>query len=243
MSNEIPNRSHKGLIITLCIIGGTILTILIIAVVGAYAYFKKEAEIDRLLALEQEMLSYVEACEEMPMEEEAFQIVEIEESPENAIVDNNAGTAGAETSSDSDEGTAAPYTGVDDISSRDEIHHDEVIVEEPAKPEEDETVFAAVEQMPQFPGGDAEMLKFISNNIVYPAAAAENNIQGRVVVQFVVKKDGTIGEVKIARGKDPDLDKEAIRVVKSLPRFVPGKMNGQAVNVWYTLPVNFKLQG
>lgn len=69
----------------------------------------------------------------------------------------------------------------------------------------------------------------------------ENNIQGRVVVQFVVTKTGTIGEVKVIRGKDPDLDKEAIRVVKSLPKFIPGKMNGEVVNVWYTLPINFKI--
>ncbi|MDE6317852.1 MAG: energy transducer TonB, partial [Muribaculaceae bacterium] len=77
----------------------------------------------------------------------------------------------------------------------------------------------------------------------YPTMAMENNVQGRVVVQFVVTKDGSIGEVKVARGKDPDLDKEAVRVVKTLPKFIPGKMNGQAVNVWYTLPINFKLQG
>ena len=73
--------------------------------------------------------------------------------------------------------------------------------------------------------------------------AMENGVQGRVVVQFVVTKDGSVGQVKVMRGKDPDLDKEAVRVVKSLPRFIPGKMNGQAVNVWYTLPISFKLQG
>ena len=73
--------------------------------------------------------------------------------------------------------------------------------------------------------------------------AMENNIQGRVVVQFVVTSTGKIGEVKVVRSKDPDLDKEAVRVVKSLPNFIPGKMNGQAVNVWYTLPITFKLQG
>lgn len=71
----------------------------------------------------------------------------------------------------------------------------------------------------------------------------ENNIQGRVVVQFVVTKNGSIGEVKVLRSRDKDLDNEAVRVVKSLPNFIPGKMNGQPVNVWYTLPVTFKLQG
>ena len=121
-------------------------------------------------------------------------------------------------------------------------HKDEIIVEE-KKPVEENKVFTAVEQMPQFPGGEAELMKYIQKNLKYPPVAMENNIQGRVVVQFVVTKTGKIGEVKVARGKDPDLDKEAVRVVKSLPDFIPGKMNGQAVNVWYTLPITFKLQG
>lgn len=83
----------------------------------------------------------------------------------------------------------------------------------------------------------------MSENIRYPSVAQENNIQGRVVVQFVVTKTGSIGQVKVVRSKDPDLDKEAVRVVKTLPKFVPGKMNGHAVNVWYTLPITFRLQG
>ena len=120
-------------------------------------------------------------------------------------------------------------------------HKDEIIVEE-KKPVEENKVFTAVEQMPQFPGGEAELMKYIQKNLKYPPVAMENNIQGRVVVQFVVTKTGKIGEVKVARGKDPDLDKEAVRVVKSLPDFIPGKMNGQSVNVWYTLPITFKLQ-
>ncbi len=128
--------------------------------------------------------------------------------------------------------------GTDDLNVVRE-YKDEIVVEE----KKEEQVFTAVEQMPQFPGGDAELMKYISSNIKYPTMAMENNIQGRVVVQFVVTKTGKIGEVKVVRSKDPDLDKEAVRVVKSLPNFIPGKMNGQAVNVWYTLPITFKLQG
>ena len=105
-----------------------------------------------------------------------------------------------------------------------------------------EEVFVAVEQMPEFPGGEVKLLEVIESNINFPANAAEKRIQGRVVVKFVVKKDGNVGEVIVLRGKDPDLDKEAVRVVKSLPKFIPGKMNGQPVAVWYTVPVNFKLQ-
>lgn len=122
-------------------------------------------------------------------------------------------------------------------------HKNEVIVEEKKPEPEKEEVFRAVEQMPRFPGGEAELMKYLSSHINYPTMAMENNVQGRVVVQFVVTKTGKIGEVKVVRSVDRDLDKEAVRVCKTLPDFIPGKMNGQAVNVWYTLPVSFKLQG
>ena len=121
-------------------------------------------------------------------------------------------------------------------------HKEEVVQEKPREEKKKEEVFTHVEQMPKFPGGDAELYKFISNNLNYPAMAIENNVQGRVVVQFVVTKDGSIGNVKVVRSVDRDLDNEAIRVCKKLPKFIPGKQNGQPVNVWYTLPVTFKLQ-
>lgn len=129
--------------------------------------------------------------------------------------------------------------GTDDVTVVREVKN-EVVVEEKKAPEP-EKIFTAVEEEPQFPGGISELYKWLSNNIRYPEMAAQNNIQGRVIVQFVVEKDGSVGEVVVKRGKDPDLDKEAVRVVKSLPKFIPGKMNGQSVRVWYTLPINFKL--
>ena len=122
---------------------------------------------------------------------------------------------------------------------------EEVVVEKKEeKPKEvKEEIHTLVEQMPQFPGGDAALMKYLSSHINYPPMAAENGVQGKVILQFVVEKDGRVGEVKIARSVDKDLDKEAIRVVKSLPKFTPGRQNGYPVRVWYTLPVNFKLQG
>ena len=121
----------------------------------------------------------------------------------------------------------------------------EVVVEQPAeKPKEAAVqVFHSVEQMPQFPGGEEALLRYLSSHINYPPMAAENGVQGRVTVQFVVDKTGRVGEVKIVRSVDKELDKEAVRVCKSLPKFTPGRQNGQAVAVWYTLPVTFKLQG
>ena len=122
---------------------------------------------------------------------------------------------------------------------------EEVVVEDrkpvvEAKPEE---IFKSVEQMPQFPGGEAALMKFLASHINYPPMAAENNVQGRVVVQFVVDKTGKVGEVKVVRNVDKDLDREAIRVCQALPKFTPGRQNGRPVSVWYTLPIQFKLQG
>ena len=96
--------------------------------------------------------------------------------------------------------------------------------------------------MPEFPGGVAELMKYLMTHIQYPANAAKNNIEGRVVVQFVIEKTGEIGEVKVVRSIDEELDAEAVRVVKELPKFEPGRQDGEAVAVWYTLPISFKLQ-
>ncbi len=131
--------------------------------------------------------------------------------------------------------------GAEDFTSQDQLKKEVVVVEEPVK-HEPAKIFEAVEQMPTFPGGEAALYKFLSDNINYPAEAAEEGVSGRVVVRFVVTKTGAIDQVTIARGKHPALDKEAMRVVKKLPKFIPGKQNGENVNVWYTLPVNFKLQ-
>ncbi len=180
-------------------------------------------------ALPEEILNTVKATELAIVRDEEV-VEEIKSQDELKDTDTAVGTT------DFDKGT-------DDLNVVRE-HKNEVIVEE-KKPEpvDDNKVFDVVEQKPQFPGGEAALIKYVAEHIRYPAMAQENNIQGRVVVQFVVTKTGAVGEVKVVRGKDPDLDKEAVRVVKSLPKFVPGKMNGHAVNVWYTLPIQFKLQG
>ena len=110
-------------------------------------------------------------------------------------------------------------------------------------PKEEETkVFDVVEQMPSFPGGDAELMKFLSTHIKYPVVAEENGIQGRVIATFVVERDGSITDVKVIKSVDPSLDKEAIRVLKSMPKWIPGKQNGSTVRVKYTVPVTFRLQ-
>ncbi|MBP3789015.1 MAG: TonB family protein [Prevotella sp.] len=136
--------------------------------------------------------------------------------------------------------------GTFDVKGNDEeqgevLKAKEVIADE--KPKEEETkVFDVVEQMPEFPGGQAALLKWIGDNIKYPAIAEENGIQGRVVCTFVVERDGSVTDVQVARSIDPSLDKEAIRVLKKMPKWIPGKQNGSAVRVKYTVPVTFRLQ-
>ncbi|MDE7116315.1 MAG: energy transducer TonB [Muribaculaceae bacterium] len=121
---------------------------------------------------------------------------------------------------------------------------EQVIVKEPepeVKPKEEE-IFVAVEQQAEFPGGQAAMMKWLSNNVRYPESAQQNDIQGRVIVKFVVEKDGSIGHAEILKGVDRDLDREAIRVVKKMPKWQPGKNNGVAVRSYFNLPVVFRLQ-
>lgn len=116
-----------------------------------------------------------------------------------------------------------------------------VIVNNPA-PVEEIFNLAVVDHAPSFPGGEKAMYEWLSKNINYPVIAQENNIQGRVTLQFVVGKNGEIIDIIIARGVDSSLDKEAVRVVSTMPRWIPGKQGGNAVKVRYTLPVQFKLQ-
>ena len=239
---------------------------LILVLIGGYFwgmysdYRREQRELELQAQLEQQLADIAAAEAEEPEEvEEVPQAVE-EPQREEALPEEILNTI-----KDTEISIAADEEVTEDITSKDDVaestaaagsttfdqgtddlnvvrgHKEEIIVEEKHEPVKEE-IFTAVEQMPQFPGGEGELLKYISTHIKYPTMAAENNIQGRVVVKFVVKKDGQVGDVVVLRGKDPDLDKEAVRVVKTLPDFIPGKMNGQAVSVWYTLPINFKLQ-
>jgi protein TonB len=130
--------------------------------------------------------------------------------------------------------------GTNDLNKQ--VVKEMVIAEE--KPVEEEKVYniAVIEQQPMFPGGQEAMYKWLSEHINYPAAASEEGVQGRVVVEFIITKTGAVENVHVVRGRHPALDKEAVRVVKAMPKWTPGRNNGQPVKVTYTLPVSFKLQ-
>ncbi|MCD7925623.1 MAG: energy transducer TonB [Bacteroides sp.] len=154
---------------------------------------------------------------EAPKVEEVLQIVENDAKVEESTIQNSEETGQAV-----------------------EVKYVPVQVEE-EEPEEQQ-IFQVVEEMPEFPGGMGECLKFLGNNIKYPTISQENGVQGKVIVQFVVNKDGSIVDPVVVRSVDPYLDKEALRVIKAMPKWKPGKQRGKAVRVKYTVPVTFKLQ-
>ncbi len=121
---------------------------------------------------------------------------------------------------------------------------DSVVYTEPVTPEipAEDKVFVGVEEKPEYPGGNPALFKYISENLIYPPDAQKNNIQGRVILKFVVNRNGSVDRIEIIRSIDSLLDNEAIRVVKTLPKFRPGKQGGVPVPVWFSLPVLFKIE-
>ncbi len=136
---------------------------------------------------------------------------------------------------------------VEDIEINAEVEQTEIIEEYVAPEVEEEEVveqeiFQIVEEMPAFPGGEQKLLEYVAKNTKYPQIARESGIQGRVFIGFVVEPDGSVSNVKVLRGIGGGCDEEAVRVIKSMPKWKPGKQRGKAVRVSYQIPVNFKLQ-
>jgi len=153
----------------------------------------------------------------------------IQEVQELQIVDDDVQTESIEVTSE-------------DNQQEEVVIHAPVEIEEKEEEEDEQTIFVVVETMPEFPGGQQALFKYLNESVKYPVIAQENNVQGRVIVQFVVEKDGSVTDVQVVRSVDSSLDKEAKRVISSMPKWKPGKQRGKAVRVKYTVPVNFKLQ-
>ena len=133
----------------------------------------------------------------------------------------------------------------DDIEIEDEIEIEDIETEEDEiiyiEEEEDDEFFMVVETMPEFPGGELGLIKYIQRNVKYPPIAKEYNITGKVYVNCIIEKDGSVSNVKVVRGVDKNLDAEALRVIKSLPKYIPGTQRGEPVRVMFTIPINFRL--
>ncbi|MCH5214299.1 MAG: energy transducer TonB [Muribaculaceae bacterium] len=239
---------------------------LAIVIVGVIAYTKISDHLDALraeeLLLERERMQQIEMAqeEEVPEEEEPEEQKfeqELPEVPEEvlatvqvtqiAIVDADKVKNEVMTMDEQKEDNTArgvvTQEGSDDADKFQAVKEQVVVVEEKPKEEpKPDKIFEAVEQPAEFPGGQSALTKWLSNNIRYPEQAQQNGVSGRVIVRFVVEKDGSIGNVTVLKGVDKDLDNEAIRVVKRMPKWQAGKNNGQAVRSYFTLPVTFKLQ-
>lgn len=131
------------------------------------------------------------------------------------------------------------FNSEDEADARVEI---QAPIAPPEEEEEEQVIHIRVEKMPEFPGGQEALNRYLVRNIKYPLLAQENGIQGRVVCQFVVNSDGSIVDIAVVRGVEESLDKEAIRVIQSMPKWTPGRQGGKSVRVKYTLPIRFKLQ-
>ena len=249
-----PARHTKAIVWVLAAVA----VILVLLILSVNDVFKRAEEEQIVTATEQEMTTFdAEEFEEEIQEEEIFElpepveiiapvevansqqvtdllIVQDEEIEEDKQVKNQEDIRENEAQL----GTVDITEGVNDLNK---IEVKEQVIAEPVVDDEPLSI-ALVEQKPSFPGGEAAMYTWLGNNIVYPPAASEEGAQGRVVVEFVVGKDGSITNVRVVRPRHPALDREAVRVVSAMPTWVPGRNNGQPVKVTYTLPVTFKLQ-
>lgn len=246
-------KRHTKALLSVVIVLALILTAIILMMTGVF----KSADEDINAKNEQEEV--IMAPEDIPEEEEQMEIPE--QKPEEVQAEEEVAATQAVTevkiveTVDKDrevkdqeqvlENTAQlgadDHKGVEDVN-RDRVVKEVVEVKPVEKPKEEGPLSVAmVEQKPSFPGGESAMYKWLQDNIIYPAAASEEGVQGKVTVQFIVEKDGSITHVQVVRGKHPALDAEAARVIRKMPRWTPGRNNGQPVRVTYHLPVQFKL--
>ena len=248
------NTNKRNLYAMLALFAG------IIAIVGSFllvnvaseAIAAAQAEHETEVTLEQ----IEEEAEEQDEEEVVYEVEELEQLVAEETVMNSEKFTAYEMEDDAPEQVTktqdevaqgdAAIGAIDYDKGSDEAEHvlklnEKVVAEVPPAVEETK-VYDVVEQMPSFKGGESALMNYLKNAIHYPAIAEENGIQGRVVCTFVVERDGSITDVKVARSVDPSLDKEATRVIKSMPKWIPGKQNGSSVRVKFTLPVTFRLQ-
>lgn len=253
MRSTSTSRHNKAVIIVLI----ALLVVMVLLILSVTGVFTRAEEDDVVAAGEQESVAMYDA--EAEEEEEVIEEIEIpEEQPviekeevanqiQNTIIDIVEDEEVKNEVKNQDElrednrmiGGQDISDGVDDLTKQ-VVTQEVIVVEE--KPVEDIVYTTAnVQQQPSFPGGEQAMYKWIRDNMVYPAVASEEGIQGRVIVEFVVSKTGSIENVRAIRGPHKALEAEAVRVVKAMPAWNPGRNNGQPVKVTYVLPVNFRL--
>ena len=249
------DTSKRNLFAMLALFAGLIAIVatFLIVNVASEAIARAQAEHETEVTLEQ---IEEEVEEEQDDEEIVYELEELEQLVAEETVMNSEKFTAYEMEDDApdqvtktqDEVAQSDVAigAIDYDQGSDEAEHvlkvNEKVVDEVPPAVEETKVFDVVEQMPQYKGGDQALMDYLNKSIKYPVIAEENGIQGRVVCTFVVERDGSITDVKVVRSVDPSLDKEAVRVLKAMPKWIPGKQNGSAVRVKFTLPVTFKLQ-
>ena len=248
------DTSKRNLFAMLALFAGLIAIVatFLIVNVASEAIARAQAEHETEVTLEQ----IEEEAEEQEEEEIVYELEELEQLVAEETVMNSEKFTAYEMEDDAPEQVTKTQDevaqsdvaigAIDYDQGSDEAEHvlkvNEKVVDEVPPAVEETKVFDVVEQMPQYKGGDQALMDYLNKSIKYPVIAEENGIQGRVVCTFVVERDGSITDVKVVRSVDPSLDKEAVRVLKAMPKWIPGKQNGSAVRVKFTLPVTFKLQ-
>ena len=248
-------RRHTKAVVIVVIGLIVILALLILSITGVFSRGDEEGPD---AATEQELAVF--DSEDIPEEEEE-EVFEIPQEPEEIIQPEEVANEQRVTEllivdevdkekevkdvsdvmeNEAQAGAVDITEGTNDLNKQ--VVREQIIAPEPAPEPEKVYSMAMVEQKPEFPGGEAAMYKWLGDHITYPAQASEEGVSGRVVVQFDISKTGDIENVKVVRGRHPALDKEAMRLVKAMPKWQPGRNNGQPVKVTYTLPVTFKLQ-
>ncbi len=258
LRQDSPKRHTRAIVIVVVALA-VILTLLILSVSGVFSRGEDEGAD---ASTDQELATF--AGDDTQEEEQQEEQVVMEQEPEPEVVQEEVANEQRVTDllitkdEDFDEskqvksqeemtqneaqfGAQDITEGTNDLNKQ--VIKQEVIAEKPAEPEPEKVYNQAmVEQQPEFIGGQEAMYRWLREHLNYPAQASEEGVQGRVVVQFEVSKTGTIENVKVVRGRHPALDREAMRLVKSMPKWQPGRNNGQPVKVQYTLPISFKLQ-
>ncbi len=254
MRSNSDSRHNKAFLFLLL---GLVAVIVLTIAWSKYSDYRSEkAAIEAKMQAEKMLAAQIEQMEEPDVEEEPEQQkveIEIPEVPQEvlatvqvtqiAIVDEVKNEV-MEMEAQLEDNTARGVVNQEGSDDADKFKavQEAVVVKEPEPAPKEEEIFVAVEQQAEFPGGMAALMKWLGTNIRYPEAAQQNDVQGRVIVKFVVEKDGSVSQAQIVKGVDKDLDKEALRVVNKMPKWQAGKNNGVAVRSYFTLPVNFKLQ-
>ena len=248
LRSDSPKRHSVAFIV---VAAAAVLTILSASLINTYNQNKRKEKITDVVQMSDISMKNAEVPKEnIEKRYEAPPPVELKSTikftapvikDDNKVNENNQLTSQDELVGAKVEISTTTVIGTDEQFGKNiaDLEKDKLVVGEKAP---DEEVHIVVEQPPSFPGGDAALMEYLNNNISYPAIAVDMNIQGKVTCSFVVGKDGSIQDVRVERSVDGSLDKEAVRVIKSMPRWIPGRQGGNAVKVKYYLPVSFRLQ-